>query len=204
MIHMLKKTTQLVFATLALAAAFTAPLQAADTFGGTGTDIGTTNCYYVASALGNGVPRVQYFNITSDKSGSVITIFTPSAEKTASLATNASQAVVYLDNSATTFAAGDCVVFRRIVDDSYQRLTVSSATTTNVTMVQNLGATVAIGDIFYRMTSRGTIAVGAATKELNAASGALINGLSGKPLLVDIDGTSACQVNVISGVYEKP
>lgn len=174
----------------------------AATFAGTGTDIGATNCYFIASANYPGVPRINYLNATSDKAASVVTFWTPGAPVKIT-ATGASGQAVVTAVGTGNFAANDRVVVRHLTADTYQMMTVSSVTSTNVTMVQNLDAAVASGDLIYKMTANGTIAVGNATKEINAAGGGIYNGREGRPLLLDLDGTAACQINVASGVYEK-
>lgn len=201
---MMTKLKSLFFASaalLAFAGSFAPSLQAGDTFAGQG-NAGTTLSSYAIPADGNGTPRVQYINGTSDKSTSKFTFYTPGFSSLVTLATNASQAIVYAAGSL--FSASDIVLLRHVSSASYERLVVSSTTSTNITFSSNLASAVVAGDILYKMTSKGTIPVGATTKEINAGSGGVFNGLYSKPILVDLDGTSAVTINVASGIYEKP
>lgn len=176
-------------------------LRAGDTFAGPGTT-GTTLSYYVVSAAGNGVPRVQYINATSDKSTSVLKFYTPSVTRLITATGASGQAVITADS--TGFAVSDVCVVRHVATDTYERLVISATNSTTITFTANLAASVAAGDYVNKMAAKGTIPVGATTKEINAAHGGVFNGASGKSVLIDLDGTSACSINVAAGVYEKP
>jgi hypothetical protein len=178
-----------------------APAFADDTFSGPGTS-GTTLSYFVSSAAGNGTPRVQYLNGTSDKSTSKFTFWTPSAVFTITTGTNASQATIFCDGTSVTNS--DVLVVRHVASDTYERLIFTSSTASTITFTANLAAATAAGDQVYKMANKGTIPVGATTKEINANNGGIFNGLSTKPVLIDLDGTSAVTINVASGKYEKP
>lgn len=181
-----------------VAAAVSAPA-ALNAFSKTSTDIGATNSHVIISANGNGAPRVEYVNVTSDKAGALLLFYTTSPGVVLNLATNASQAVLWL--VGTSYAANDIVVLRHLSTDVYERLVVSASTSTNVTATASVvGATVA-GDILYKVTAGPAIAVGAATVAVSTASGAVYNGKEGLPLYAEVDGTSASQINLISGIY---
>lgn len=171
------------------------------TFAGTGTDVSTNLCYYIASANYAGIPRVQYINATSDLTSSAITFYstaTPLLVTTAqSIATNIITAV------GTTFSGSDVVIVRHVSTDTYERAVVSSANGTTITLSANLSAIAAVGDLVYKCTAAGSIPVGNTTKELNAGVGGIYNGVAGRPLLVEVNGTSACQVNCVSGIYQE-
>lgn len=170
-------------------------------FGGTTTaQIGVTNANFIVPAKG-GTARVQFLSATSDKAASVVAFYNPSASSRISIATNASQTFVYGPGSGT-FTAGDYIVVRNLAADTYQRMTVASATTTNIVTSQSLTYAPAIGDIVYKMAKVGSIPVGAATKELNAYGGGIFNGAVNQPLLLDLDSTSAAgTLNVVSGIF---
>lgn len=167
------------------------------------TASGTTLASYVIP-IGDGHPSVTYVNATSDKAGSVLQFYkATSGSHTLAIATNASQAVVWVPDG-TKYSANDVVVLRHKLStgDIYERLVVSSATSTNLTMTGNLSTAVLVGDQLWKMTKYGTIPVGAATKEVaSSVAYGLYNAPGGRPVLLDLDGTSACKINLITGRY---
>ncbi len=204
----MNRLTTLFMAVLAMAVLLAGSALAdppASTFGGTSTDIGVTNSYFVITANGAGKPRVDYLNFTTDKTNTVVTFWDPSTTSVTISATGSSgQAVVTA--VGTAFTAGDRCVLRHLTADTYQSLTVSAATSTNITFVQNLGAAVASGDIVYKMTASSTIPCTAAGGDTTASvSGTgIYYGRAGLPTLVEIYGTAASQINAISGIFFRP
>jgi hypothetical protein len=186
--------------TAAIVACVLLPVRAAETFAGTGTDVGNTLCYYVASAK-YGVPRLSYINATSDKSASVIQFYSAASPLLVTATSAAGQTIV--SAVPTTITNNDIVIVRSIANDTYQRCVVSSVTATNFVVGANLAFALAVGDPIYKVTAAGTIPVGAATKELNAGPGSIYNGQRNRPLLFEIDGTSACQINAASGFFDQ-
>ena len=67
-----------------------------------------------------------------------------------------------------------------------------------ITLTANLGLAFAPGDTVHLMASRAQIPVGAATKEANAPTVFVV--LEG-PALIELDGTSACRINLVAGEY---
>ena len=170
-------------------------------FADVGTAIGTTNSHYVITANGRGRPVVSYISATSDKAGSFVEFWKASSgAQTIVTATNASQAVVWVPDGSK-FAANDTVVIRHITADSYERKVVSSQTSTNITLGSNLGTAIIAGDVIYKMTQSGKIPVGAATKEVTTTLGAY-HAPAGLPVLVQLDGTSACTINLVTGEFK--
>lgn len=194
---------RLLFAA-ALVACIAAPLQMEaqttypKTFAGVGTGA-TTLSYFIAPASGQGIPRLQYINATSDKAGSVIQFYTAAAGTRITTASTGTTITAV----GTSYASNDVIIVRFRATDTYQRLVVSASTATNITTTAALQATAAVGDTVYEVTAAGSIPVGAATKELNAGAGAIFNGQEGYPLLFEIDGTSACKINAASGIFQR-
>lgn len=172
---------------------------ALNTFSGTGTG-STTLSYFIASGQ-YGQARLQYINATSDLSSSVIKFYTLSSPEVINIATNATQVTIYCANPGIT--NNNVCVLRNVAMDTYQRLVVSSATATSITFTANITYASSVGDVVYLATANGTIPVGAATKELNAASGAIYNGQNYLPLLFEVNGTSACSINCCSGYFDR-
>ena len=69
---------------------------------------------------------------------------------------------------------------------------------TGITLGANLGLALAPGDTVHLMIARAQIPVGAATKEANAPT--VFVALEG-PALIELDGTSACRINLVAGEY---
>lgn len=196
----MKTLIKFVTALTILAAAITAR---ADLFySGYGTGVSTTLCYNIVPPKGALIPCVQYINVTSDKAASVIQFYTAGTPvvitATQSYATNILTAV------GTGFSGSDVVVVWHKTSGTFERGAVSSAGATSITLSANLGTKATAGDLIYKMTASGSIPVGAATKELNAPGGAVFTGQgSNKPILIDIDGTSACKINAVCVVYRR-
>lgn len=180
-----------------LALAFTTHAQSqVRAFNMTSTDIGATNSHAIISAFGKGQAEIDYLSVTSDKAGSLLTFYTAGDGVLVVTATNATQAVIYAPGTAN-FTAGDIVVLRHKAADTYQRLVVSSTATASVTMTGNATATVA-GDVLYKLTAGPAIPVGAATVTIAVPC---YRGQENKPTYLEIDGTSASQINLISGKF---
>lgn len=173
----------------------------AQTFSGGGTDVSTNLNYYIVTARGAGTARINFISATSDKAGSLVTFHTSGAPVTVTAAGAATNTVTAVGTG--NFAAADVVVVRRAVADTYERAVVDSVTATNITFTANLGGTTAAGDLLYKASTNAAIPVGNATVTLNAGGGGLYNGREGRPILVSLDGTSACQINTISGTFER-
>ena len=60
------------------------------------------------------------------------------------------------------------------------------------------GLALAPGDTVHLMATKAQIPVGAATKEANAPTVFAVNE---GPALVELDGTSACRINLVAGEY---
>lgn len=175
------------------------PAQAQRWVSGTSTDIGATNTWFVAPADRAGQPVVKYFSATSDKSGSTIKGYTAAAGIPVTATAASGQAVVTHASSASAFAANDIVIVRSVANNTYQRCVVASDTATSVTFNENLTFALAAGDQLYIATVNAQIPVAAATVSVLSET---FVGAEGRPLLIDLDGTSASQINAITVEYK--
>jgi len=191
------KISLLYLAIVALFCLLFAPasVQAQSWVSGTSTDIGVTNTYYIAPATLKGQPVVTYFSATSDKAASTIKSYTAAAPIPVTATAAASQAVVTHASGASAFAANDIVIVRSVSGDTYQRCVVASDTATTVTFHENLNFALAAGDQLYIATSKASIPVAAATVSVLRET---FTGTESRPLLIDLDGTSASQINLIT------
>jgi hypothetical protein len=87
-----------------------------------------------------------------------------------------------------------------VANNTYQRVVVLSDTSTSVTFNENLNFALAAGDQLYIATVNAQIPVAAATVSVISETFA---GTEGRPLLVDLDGTSASQINAITVEYKS-
>jgi hypothetical protein len=167
---------------------------------GTSTDIGATNTYFIARADLAGQPVVSYFSATSDKAASTIKGYSTAAGIPVTATAASGQAVVTHASGASAFAANDIVIVRSVANNTYQRVVVASDTSTSVTFNENLNFTLAAGDQLYIATVNAQIPVAAATVSVISETFA---GTEGRPLLIDLDGTSASQINAITVEYKS-
>ena len=138
-------------------------------------------------------------NATSDKAASLLTFKSLSKFAIVTAASAAAQAVINAPPYAGA-AANDVVVLFSLVTGTGIRGVVSAVdgVAGTITLTANLGLALAPGDMVYLMTARAQIPVGAATKEANAPTVFVV--LDG-PALIELDGTSACRINLVAGEY---
>lgn len=188
----------------ALLAASIAPAQ--DLFGKglwAGADTGTTLASVIISPQAGEKPVLTYINATSDKAASVLQFYTGGTRIAPAAAASGQADVDVPDGSA--FSGGNIVILHDRDGDQLQRLVVDSVADDTVTFTANLSFALTANDSLYIMTAGASIPVGAATKEVSAAPGAIVAGSESGPFLVDLDGTSACAINAASGIYyEEP
>jgi hypothetical protein len=110
-----------------------------------------------------------------------------------SIATN-STTTVFVENT-NGMAANTTIVIRHYQTDTYERRQISSIlNSTNISVYQAPATTVNTTDQVYVQTAGGNIPCGAATLTLTTATG-IYSGPAGRPLLIEIDSTSAGQLN---------
>ena len=159
---------------------------------------GSTLSHVVVPAGGRDRTRVQYVNATSDKAGSLLT-FKGATASTTITATSASNQAVVNCVPYTGAAQNDVVVLFSFATGTAVRGVVTSVQAgVSVTLTANLGLALAPGDTVHLMTSRAQIPVGAATKEANAPT---VFAVMEGPALIELDGTSACRINLVAGEY---
>ena len=162
-------------------------------------DAGSTLSHVVVPAGGRDRVRVQYVNATSDKAGSLLTFKSPSKSAVVITASASNQKVI----AATPYAGAaqnDVVVLFSSVTGTGVRGVVDAvdAEAKTITLKANLGLALAPGDKVHLMASAAQIPVGAATKEANAPTVFVVHE---GPALIELDGTTACRVNLVAGEY---
>lgn len=175
----------------------------------TGTDVGTTLCYAILSGDGgteyyeNGssrrlTPFVTFLSATTDKS-TAITFRVPDGNvAVASGANTTTSCPVAATNG---FAENDVVIIRHQATDTYERAVLGAFATNNaIVLAADPGTAMAAGDLIYRVAASGTIPINNTT--VNYYGDIIYSGKPGLPLMVDIDGTSACQINAVCATYK--
>jgi hypothetical protein len=158
---------------------------------------GTTSAYVILPADSNAHTVVQALNVTSDKAASKLVAYW--ADATTTTVASASTGTTLAVASSTGFA-GNNLIAVQTAGGSVSYRTVSSVATGELTLGSALTANA--GDTVYLLAvaaanTDAEIPVGAATKELTNQAGVLI-GPKGSPLLLMLDGTSACAINYLT------
>lgn len=162
-------------------------------------DAGTTLSHATIPAGGRDRVRVQYVSATSDKAASLLT-FRSASEAAGVLAASASNQKVIGAAPYAGAAQNDVVVLLSKATGQAIRGVVDAvdAVAKTITLKGNLGLALAPGDSVHLMVTKGQIPVGAATKEANAPT--VFASLEG-PVLLELDGTSVCRINLVAGEY---
>ena len=160
---------------------------------------GSTLSHVVIPAGGRDRIRLQYVNATSDKAASLLSFKSASKWTTVTAASASNQTVINAPPYAGA-AANDVLVLFSLVTGTGIRGVVSSvdAVAGTITLTANLGLAMAPGDMVHLMATKAQIPVGAATKEANAPTVFAVNE---GPALIELDGTTACRINLAAGEY---
>ena len=101
-------------------------------------------------------------------------------------------------NLALALAPGDLVFLMAAAGQAFRGVVASVQAGVSLTLVANLALALAPGDLVFLMAAAGQIPVGAATKEANAPT---VFAVDDGPALIELDGTSACRINLVAGEY---
>lgn len=151
-------------------------------------------------------PAINYAHVTSDKAASVLKFRVGGRVYTTTAAAAASQAVVSLDD-ATGLTANDVLVVEPADGSAPFVNTFASATGNDATLNSNFTAILPVGSKIYLISDRAQLPVGAASLERPAngpgdAETGIFYGESGRPILLELDGTSACSINLVTATYD--
>lgn len=197
----MKKLIHILAAVALFATAFTASAQLPPrlVFAGNGTAIGSTNSHYIVPANGAGAPLITSWDVTGD-TGSTLRFYTASAPTILTAASSGNT----IPCIGSAFAANDTAVLWHRVTDTYERLVVSSATSTNIVSTASPTVAGAAGDIIFKMSVAGTASGVTNTSGVQRYSaGGLFASDVNKPILVQFTGTSAASINSVAGTYVR-
>lgn len=160
-------------------------------------DDGTTLSSVAVPPWPRSMTRIQFVAATSDKAGSLLKFLRGTLEAAVTAASAAGQKVVHAPPAG--FAADGVVVLWKLSTNQTARAVVASvdAEAGTITMVANLPFAMGPGDKAFLMAAAGQVPVGAASKERSAPTVFTADG----PVLVELDGTAACKVELVSGEY---
>lgn len=172
-------------------AAWAQPVYETKTASGTTTSV----CYFATSPFQQA--RVVQAIATSDLATSVLTFKSGTTPMTCAY-TNPVD--VNFGVAATNgFFVGDFVIVETAAGAITNAQITGFTKATNMIFKDKIMATVP-GDMVYRLGAATTLPVGAATKVYSGE--AIFVGNRGRPIMVKVDGTSACSLDAISARYE--
>jgi hypothetical protein len=155
-----------------------------------------------ANAYNGGAPCVTAYSFSSDLSSARAIFYKCVTNTTANYANTTVSVPV---RSTNDFVSGDIIVIRHTADDSYERRILTTFTSgTNLTLTVAPTTAVAIGDTIYRCSTNNAGSLLISNLTVTAQSTGLYHGQPGCPLLIDLNGTSACSINLVSGFYRLP
>lgn len=166
---------------------------------------GTTVARSIVQSAPDATPHLTYFNCTSDKAASVIKALAGVNSHVVQVAALSTATTLTLDN-VDQLADADVLIIEPAGGVAPFVATIASSgvnpTTKVVTFTGQLGAAVGKGSKVWRTRSMGQIPVGAATKELGPLPypGAILLGQNGAPLMLELDGTSACRIDAATAI----
>lgn len=160
---------------------------------------GSTLSHVVVPASGRDRVRVQYASATSDKAASMLTFRSQSRASTVTAPSAANQTVINAPPYPGAAANDVLVLFSNATGTGVRGVVASvDAESGTITLSANLGLALAPGDTVSLMVARGQVPVGNTTKEVNAPTVFAVNE---GPALIELDGTSACRINLVAGEY---
>ncbi len=159
---------------------------------------GSTLSHVVVPAGGRDRIRVQYASATSDKAGSLLALKAPAKSTTVTATSAANQTVVNCVPYAGAAQNDVVVLFSNATGTGVRGVVASVQAGVSITLGANLGLALAPGDTVHLMAAAGQIPVGAATKEANAPTVFVVHQ---GPALLEVDGTTACRINLVAGEY---
>jgi len=147
---------------------------------------------------------VSAYSITSDKAGSVVSVkeFDGQSIDTDAICADG-QKVVTVDGLTAPYSQDDVIIAQR-PDRTVERMEVDTVQAdVSLTMKANLAVALPVGTTLYRVTEAYNIPVGAATITAigDGPLGYFVSNIKNGPVCLDLDGTSACAFNFLTGFY---
>lgn len=167
-----------------------------------GNASGTTLASVIISARSAniGAPQLTHLNVTSDKAGSLLKFYVPSASTAANFTNSTTSLPV---NQTNGFASSDIIIIQHVNTDTYERRVLTTFTSsTNLTVTSAPSTAVIPGDIIWDVGQTAVANVPVGNTNISLIGNGLFAAPPGQPVLLDLDGTSACSINAVSGTYQ--
>lgn len=201
--------------TAVLAVIGAAALSAQEYFTSTGTAQGATNSYVIIPKR-TGIACVFFVDATiynTDVTNSVPLVwYAADPPRTITRAGINGTNTIYL--SATNgLVIGDVLVVGRNKDTTFERHTLLSLTSSNITITGTLGGATVAGDTVYRMAVGGrvryqdtvmTSGLIPRSLRIGPANQHIFSGLDGRPSLIEMQGTLTNVLNTVAGRWLPP
>ncbi len=209
----LRKIKAVAAAALVLLSVAVADAQ--DYFSYTGTAQGATNSYAIIP-LKTGVPCVFVVDasvkwIDNTNGVSFVSYASGSAQNLTRAGISGTNTLYYAASNG--WAVGDVLILSRNKDTAFERHTVSTVTSTNITISGVTAGATASGDHIWRQTAGAklshadiSVAHGTAPSVFRVINGGqpILGGIDGRPLLVEMQGTQTNILNTVSGRWLPP
>lgn len=128
---------------------------------------------------------------TSDKAGSVFSIYGRSGKALVTEDATNAQKVIYVDNSAYAFTNADRVIYYHLSGGVCDATTIASATTSNVTLTAGISQAGAAGDVLYELSQQFSLPCGATSTPYTGT--AIFYSPVESPVQIVLDATNACR-----------
>lgn len=163
-----------------------------------------------ARSANGGAPAVYHINAGSDATLASLRFYRVVSQTEAKFATNATTTISVASTNTPGTSSGwgwnaGTIIIRHMLDDTYEKRTLTTATGNTNIVTTAAPSTTVPGDIIYLVVTNATMgltATGAVgTNSVNGGGGPIYVGQKGKPLMVEVNGTSAAVINSIGGLY---
>jgi hypothetical protein len=146
---------------------------------------------------------ISAYSLTSDKAGSALSVKESDGKVATVDAICASGQKVITISEPTAGWSTDVIVVQRADGTMERHLIASVQEDVSLTTTVNLAAALGVGDKVYRVTESYKLPVGAATATAigDGPLGYLAGNVKTGPVLFDLDGTSTCSINFLTGFY---
>jgi len=180
-----------------------APPTPVNWFSVTSTNKDTTLSYAVVSPRGTTTglaPKVSFINAGSDLATAKISTYKVLAQATVTYTNSTTTLFVNSTNTGNNWQSGT-ILIRHLTDDGYDKRSLTSNSGSTNIIVTSAPSTSIPGDIVYYVTTTGAASLywGVGTNSLSGNGSPLLVGEVDKPLLLEINATTAGQINVVSG-----
>lgn len=204
-----------VVAAVAVCLVTAAVVDAQDYFSLTGTAQGATNSYSIVPK-NTGIPCVFFLDASilhlDNTNGVPLVSYVSAAEQLLTRAGTTGTNTLYYAAS-NGWAVGDVLILSRAKESAFERHTVSTVSSTNLTITGTTAGPTVAGDKIYRQTAGARLvhmdalsvhALGPGSLRIPMGGQPIFSGQAGRPMLVEMQGTRTNTLNTVSGRWLSP